>query len=229
MLQRNTVLISSQTGINHEYHVLKFQSVRREIEYGNRLASLAIAWVVFDLETTTINTMNQADCREVLIDVLNYLPPSGSWHAASTFIDIRVCTAQKLCCVVTVECHSCNKPLNIALSYDSSDVQNFISLMDFPCQRQHLHETRYSLSVRSHYVMLQSRFFCNIKMKAIHNLLPRVKVLNTYLRTNYYIFRLVFLCLRKITTYFLVSVLTSSVPFYTKHVNGFSFSTVSQC
>jgi hypothetical protein len=78
MIRRNTALISLQTGINHEYHVVKFQSVRREIEYGNRLASLAIAWVVFDPETTTINTMHQADCRETLIDVLNYPHPTGS-------------------------------------------------------------------------------------------------------------------------------------------------------
>jgi hypothetical protein len=61
MIWQIAVLISLEMGINHEYHCVKFQSVRREIGYGNRSASLAIAWVVFDLETTTINTVHQSD------------------------------------------------------------------------------------------------------------------------------------------------------------------------
>ena len=54
MIWRIAVLISLGMGINHEYHGVKFQPVRREIEYGNRSTTLAIAWVVFDFETKTI-------------------------------------------------------------------------------------------------------------------------------------------------------------------------------
>jgi len=78
MMWRIAVLISLETGINHEYHGVIFQSVRREIEYGNRSASLAIAWVVFDLESTTINTVHQSDCRETIIDMFNNTHPTGS-------------------------------------------------------------------------------------------------------------------------------------------------------
>jgi hypothetical protein len=77
MIWRIAVLISLETGINHEYHGVKFQSVRLETEYGNRLSSLAIAWLVFDLETTTINTAQQSECREIIIDILNNPYPTG--------------------------------------------------------------------------------------------------------------------------------------------------------
>lgn len=77
MMWRIAVLISLETGINHEYHGVIFQSVRREIEYGNRSASLAIAWLVFDLESTTINTVHQSDCRETIIDMLNNPHPTA--------------------------------------------------------------------------------------------------------------------------------------------------------
>jgi hypothetical protein len=112
MIWRIAVLISLETGINHEYHGVKFQSVRRETEYGNRLSSLAIAWLVFDLETTTINTAQQSECRETIIDILNNPHPTGRWHRKFR------CTAHKLACRVTVEsvCLSVSLSLSLSLS-----------------------------------------------------------------------------------------------------------------
>jgi len=80
MIWPAAVLISLETGINHEYvyHGVKFQSVRREIEYGNRSASLAIVRVVFDLETATIYTAHKSDCREMIIDIFNNPHRTGS-------------------------------------------------------------------------------------------------------------------------------------------------------